>query len=508
MLLRAAVVGAALLSVAGCVTGGPCDAVSCPVGCCDARGLCQVSSEISCGTKGATCNTCLRGERCLAGFCTMVGQGGGTFTGFGGGGGSFGGGTGGSFGGGTGGGSNSFAITLLDSSARDALTFAIAVEPFGQRVGVAYFTPAGTETMPGVPDFALQYLEWNGGQVSPPQTLQIVQRIVGVSVAFEPLTGDPVVAYLGGSAGMSAGQPTYWFQSDAVISRRTNGVWTETTVARSGDQVSCGNATSDRGYLVGLWPALTFDSSGRLYFGYRDGHDADFGNSDVEVWEGTLPLMGGVCATAGNAAGGHLSMTMGNAGQPALIFDQQFSSATGPGANVLFQKRSPSGTWSAPTTLLIVSDTQTGAALAWDSLEGYGMAAFDRAPNSLSYTHSLDGVAWTAIEPVFEAGTGGFYPSLAMDPINHEPVVAFYVCAVSSGISEANCRQEEDELRLTQRVAGVWRDVLVDPEGGYLPKVGVFSSGKRFVVYRTPPALDPMMQTPFDVGALKIAVER
>ncbi len=434
------------------------------------------------------------------------------------------GGVGGGRGGGSGGGGGAltpFAVSDLDATAKDATYFAVAIDPVLERVGVVYLTPRGTETMAGHPDYDIKYVEWKqGALVGAPQTIRFVQRFVGLAIAFDPSSGEPVVAYLGGAPGFVMGQSIFWFQSDAAIARRSNGTtWTETVIATTGDQVSCGNPVSDRGLLVGLWPALAFDSTGKLYFGYRDGHDGqfpmqDWGGSDVEIWSGSpLPTVG-VCGAAGGnnkkAYGGHLQMVIGADDQPAIIHDQMFGTSDSNGVNVIFQQRSSTGAWTAPSgSLLNISNTQTGASLAYDPTEGYGIAVVDRATNQLSYINSTNGTAWSTVDPVFGAGSGGWYPSLAMDPINHEPAIAFYVCSPRSGVAETACTTTEDELRVTQRIAGMWRETVVDTNGGWAPKIGFFASGKRVVVYRAPPAVDPGTGlTVTDVGQLKIAVER
>jgi hypothetical protein len=210
-----------------------------------------------------------------------------------------------------------------------------------------------------------------------------------------------------------------------------------------------------------------------------------------------------------DAYGGHNLLVLGANDQPAIVFDQMFGTSDSNGNNIIFQKRNANGTWTPASALLTVSNTQTGAALAYDSQEGYGIAFVDRASNELSYTNSANGTAWSAVDPVFGAGTGGWYPSLAMDPINHEPSIAYYVCSPKSSINETGCLTTEDKLMVTQRVLGTWRHTLVDPAGGYHPKVGFFASGKRVIVYRSPPAIDPNTGiTVTGVGALKIAVER
>lgn len=434
------------------------------------------------------------------------------------------GGTGGGIGGGSGGGSalTPFAISDLDPMATETSTgdFAAAFDPITQRVGVVYYTSNGTETMQGHPDYALKYVEWKAGSiVVPPEKIRISQQVVGVAIQFEPTTGEPVIGFLGGPEGFVMGQSIFWFQSDAVMARRSGGVWTQTAVATTGDQITCGNRVSDLGFLVGLWPALAFDSTGKLYFGYRDGHNGqfpmqDWAGSDVEVWEGTPPPTTGKCVAAGgnnkDAYGGHLRMVIGAGDQPAVIHDQMFGTADTNGINVLFQRRQADGTWTAPGgTLLSVGNTQSGAVLAYDPTEGYGIAVLDRATNELKYINSVNGVNWSTVDPVFGAGTGGWYPSLAMDPVNHEPAIAFYICSARSNINETSCNTSEDELRITQRVAGNWREVVVDQGGGKTPKLGFFQTGQRVVVYRVPAAVDPASgMTVSNAGALKIAVER
>lgn len=432
------------------------------------------------------------------------------------------GGTGGGRGGGTGGGGGltPFGVSDLDPNARDATYFAVAFDPAAQRVGVAYYTPAGTETMVGRPDFDLKYVEWRQGAiVVPPERIRLSQVLVGLSVAFDPISGDPFVGFVGGPEGFVVGQSNFWFQNDSAYARRTNGTWTQTTVASNGDEVFCGNRVSDFGFLVGLWSAMAFDSTGKLYFGYRDTHSGafpqqDWAGSDVEVWEGVPRPSMGVCVAPGgdnkNAYGGHLKMIIGKDNQPAIVHDQMFGTADTNGQNVIFQQRRTDGTWStAGGTLLAISNTQTGATLAYDATEGFGIAVVDRATNQLSYINSANGTAWSAIDPVFGAGSGGWYPSLSMDPINHEPAIAFYVCSARSSVTETGCNITEDELRVTQRISGNWREVVVDPGGGYAPQLGFFANGKRVVVYRVPPAIDPANGLPVsNTGALKIAVER
>lgn len=449
------------------------------------------------------------------------------FTACAGGGGGTGAGAGGGAGGGTGGGGGlePFAITSLDSAARGIDYLAAAFDPAQRRVGVVYYAPRGSEMMSGHPDFDIKYVEYRDGQVIGPETIRYVQRKIGLAIAFNPTTGEPTVSYVGGDPGFIMGMSIYWFQSDAVINVRSGGTWTETIVAAEGGEVTCGNPVSDRGLLVGLWPALLYDPTGTLYYAYRDGHDAqfpqqDWNGSDVEIFEGAPPGMMGKCVSAGGnnkqAWGGHIQLAMGN-GQPAMIYDQMFGTSDQNGSNVVFQERDAVGNWGSPAVLLNISNTQSGPSLAWDSMEGWGVAVVDRATNELSYVSRPPmSMTWSAPDPVFGAGSGGWYPSLAMDPVFHEPAIAFYVCSARNSVNETNCLTNEDELRIMQRVSGNWRETVVDKNGGYLPKLGFFTDGtgpgassKRVVVYRQPRSIDPSTGLPVtNEGELKIAVER
>ncbi|MDP1921257.1 MAG: hypothetical protein Q8L14_33760 [Myxococcales bacterium] len=79
----------------------PCSTATCPVGCCDAAGLCQSGmSSSACGIGGARCSACTVTQNCTQGMCSSGNSGTG---GFGAGGGSSGVGGGFSTGGGTGG---------------------------------------------------------------------------------------------------------------------------------------------------------------------------------------------------------------------------------------------------------------------------------------------------------------------------------------------------------------------------------------------------------------------
>ncbi|WP_375771175.1 hypothetical protein NR798_09830 [Archangium gephyra] len=387
-----------------------------------------------------------------------------------------------------------FSRSVLDATARELQPLAIAVGP-GDVVGVAYYSRVGDTA-----DYQLRFLEWNKGEASQPEVIDTVQRVSGVSVAYDS-AGKAAVSYLGGGSDES----TYWFQSDLVVAYRgTPGSWTRRIPATRSNYAVTGNTLADSGFLVGLNPAIVFDGA-KAYVAFRDGHNGQFGKqdwegSDLEVAEGGptswTPRMVAMSADTKSGYGGHISMVLGAGRLPALVHDQVTDGADARGHNVLFQRRKADGTWTAPLQVQTVSDTQLGASLGWDSEVGYAVAVVDRTSNKLTYTASKDGVSWSEPDPVFQSGAGGWYPSLAFDPALHEPHIAFYICSNSTSANEQGCDARVDELRVAALIGSNWQDVLVDAAGGWGAKLAFLSTGKRVVVYRAP-----------DTGGVKLAVE-
>lgn len=78
--------------------------------------------------------------------------------------------------------------------------------------------------------------------------------------------------------------------------------------------------------MVGLSSTLAFDSTGGLYYAFRDGHNGqfpiqDWASSNVEVLSGRSEAsLGRQCLTGDHrqAYGGHLQLAIGVNDQPAL----------------------------------------------------------------------------------------------------------------------------------------------------------------------------------------------
>lgn len=388
-----------------------------------------------------------------------------------------------------------FKRQVLDANGGEKLPLSLAVGP-GDRIGVAYFVHTADKT------YEVRYVEVNGGTASTPEKVATVNLVYGLSLAFDS-SGKPAVAYLGGGSDNS----TFWLQSDAAIAYRNSpGSWTERVAVQKGDEALAGNPVSDMGFLVGLNPALVFNGT-QAFLAYRDGHSGqfpqqDWAGSDLEVAVGSPSAWTHQVVVAGGndkqAWGGHISMVMAGA-QPALVDDQLFGGPDGTGQNVFFQRRNTDGTWTSPVKVQSVGNTMLGASLAYDSKWGFGVAVVDHTSDKLTYTYSANGTSnWTLPDPVYQAGSGGWYPSLAFDPQSHEPSIAFYVCSLSTGVNESGCNPAQDELRVSRLngLSNEWNEALVDAEGGYSPKLAFLSTAQRVVAYRSQLT-----------GAIKLAVE-
>jgi hypothetical protein len=413
---------------------------------------------------------------------------------------------GGGSGGGAGGGGmlSRYTVTTLDPAASDTTYLDAVFDNDNGRVGVAYFVGTSVQNDGGTvaPFFDLRYVEWKNGTVSTPEVADMVQSLIGVAIDFHPTTGEPAIAYLGGGNDMSL----FWHNSDAELALRTAGTWSKSAVSTHSADVMCGNPVSDSpgGFVVGLWAAIRYDSTGQLYYCYRDVHQGqfpqqDWAGSDVKCLHGVPPsVTAGECTQAGGndkqGWGGRIRMLMVN-DQPFITYDQVFGSSDGVGNNTVIQQRSATG-WPSEYTLLQVANTGNGASPAYDTMVGYGIAITDINTGVLSYVDkSPTANTWNMPDQVFGSGTGGLHPSLAFDPTYHEPVIAFFNCSLNIGAQENNCQADHQQVQIAQRIMGNWQIDTATTEHWTRLRMG-FVNGKRALVFRD-----------YGTGAVKIAVE-
>jgi len=415
-----------------------------------------------------------------------------------------GGGSGTGGGGGSGGAADPYDRYVLDTAVTDRFYMALVTDPTADRVGVAYFT--GTGEVPVIysdaglvvdggttPFYDVKYVEWESGMVKPPQTIDSVQRLIGIALDFHPTTGEPAVAYLGGGSD----NLFYWFNSDAELQTRTGGsTWSSSIGATTGNQVTCGNVVSDAsGEVVGLYPAIRYDSTGTMTWCYRDVHSGqfpqqDWAGSDIECLRGTPGNWARECSKPGgndkDAPGGHMQMVMVN-DVPYVFWDKVFGGADTSGQDVFYMNRTGANAWSMPRLVLNTGSTQQGVSPAYDPMVGLGVAIIDLSDNVLRYLgKTLAAGQWDTADPVFGVGTGGWYPSLAMDPEFHEPAIAFYVCSDRQFQNVSQCKTDFDEVRVAQRnsTSLQWNTETVDTSTVIAIKLGFLRNGRKVIAYR------------------------
>ena len=184
---------------------------------------------------------------------------------------------------------------VLDPNAMGNGDIAMAIGP-NDKVGVAYFTVVG-QSNTGF-NYGINYVEYQNGVVSTPVQVRVVQRTLGLTLAYQP-DGTPAIGYLGGmnytytgpmDGGMTPTGSTYWLESQAAIAYPlSDGGWAESvcmvdSTAMMTFNVSLNCVASNlmnRGSVVGLWPSLVFDG-GTAMMVFRDVHDGQY---PVQDWQ-------------------------------------------------------------------------------------------------------------------------------------------------------------------------------------------------------------------------------
>ena len=418
---------------------------------------------------------------------------------------------------------NGFCTFTLDPSPMALISdftpqIAAALGP-NDRVGIAYLKEdAGAGALPdGGTDlsYAVQYMEWQNGNVTvQPEVVQIIHNANGLSLAFQP-NGQPAVAYLGGPKDLQLS--TFWWNNDTAASYRTGAnAWTEHIAVVNSNEALGSNGVSNSGYLVGVYPAIAFDSTNKGYLAYRDCHNGqsvgtgDYNASDLELAEGgptgwthTMLVEGG---NDKRAWGGHTRMLMVG-DQPALVQDRVIGVPNGYGTDVYFMRRdggSGNPSWSPALLVSAAAQVSPGPSLAWDGAK-YGVAFTDlqaTGGQALYFAETMatadGGVTFRPKDVVVQGGSTGWYPSAAYRPSTKDPSIVYHVCSVRPGFTEfKTCPAAEDELQVAEKVGNFWNLTTVDTAGGFQPHLFYLSNDKRVVVYRDP-----------RYGTIRIAVEQ
>ncbi len=411
-------------------------------------------------------------------------------------------------------------------------------------------------------DYGVMYLEVRNGAVTrPPSQIAVVQCQDGLTLNFDA-QGDPVVGFLGGGAYFydggypaDAGPDTtgslYWLQSQPALAYgQTDGGWNlqvcmqDSTamgaftwiVNGSGGQDMSAMQLINEGNVVGLWPSLLFDG-GTTIMAYRDVHFGqfpvqDWAASDIKLCQGTpmnwnswsAPMT--IDASGGHKAGGygsHDQMIFGQSGALAVLCDsvptgQGVVNQDGNNAWFVQQNLGPwtntTSEWTLPinpfnpknTEADILVNTQSGPQMAYNLTYGYSVVAVDTAPPmgagapALYYVSSPDGKIWSNRQTVFSLGSGGFYPSIADDPLNANPNIVYTICSANTGILPApkTCDSPALVLDVVSGNPPDWADnkTTVTNQAAFTPKIAFLSSDKFVIAYRD-----------LDTGAVYVAIQ-
>lgn len=336
-----------------------------------------------------------------------------------------------------------------------------------------------------------------------------VSRASQLGITFDD-GGNAHVAYFGNdpelvepieTVGGDGGQ--FWFESDLAVATITpqGALSTEYPATNGFDYTACGNPVSDRDSpVVGYSPAIAVQGD-QIVVVHRNLHGGqfpvqDYARSDFDATVGTPGNWSSTAAICGSDTGaGLVDQGFGQASSVAVLGDTLLA-VTGGQTDIdgtvknLFAVTYSNGAWGAAHALFantnppLAPNDGAGPRVAADPTAGFGLTWSNLTNSILYYASSADGQTWSSHENVFGAGTGGWYPSLAFDPISHQPVVAYYVCSQEPGVNAGSCPAPEDELRVSRRrTDGTWAPITVDPEGGAYPTL-LFNGGQMVVVYR------------------------
>ena len=414
-------------------------------------------------------------------------------------------GTTGSTGGSSGGGGYDFTDlpTLQNPAPND---FAVAAMAPDGRIGVAYYGRID-ETHRSV-----DYLEVETDGTTRNTAIETITDKSNLSLAFDD-GGTAYVAYFGNDPSVDephetnapvlpdGGMAVFWEQSDVGLAAvAPDGTLTKGyPVHDSGEANGPRPALNNTGEVVGFSPAVV-SLGGEVVIAYRDVHAGQFPNQDWSVsdWESAFGAPGSwqhLMMVPGSDQGGNFVHVGLGAATSAAVLDGKVLAVCGgaPDADAqivgLYASVFDGTAWSAGQALFanvtpkITGNDGAGPKVASDPVAGFGVTWPDANHSIVRYSSSPDGVTWSPAEQAFGVGTGGQYPSLAFDPISHQPVIAFYICSRMAGVN--TCNDTDDELSLAKRrTDGTWAVETVDPEGGIYPTV-LFNGGQLEVVYRT-----------------------
>ncbi|MCP4676376.1 MAG: hypothetical protein GY854_12865 [Deltaproteobacteria bacterium] len=313
----------------------------------------------------------------------------------------------------------------------------------------------------------------------------------GLDLAFDP-QGNPGIAFTGG---VPEGQ--YCGGNDAVFARRQGSVWSFETAGAQGGDSQTGDAASDSGFVVGLWPALAFNQQGEPAIVHKDVHfgtlqhddkyraDAEFAQRSGGSWihEAVDP---------GEAAGDHSALIFDTENRAVAFYAITVEAQGGSRHGVWAARRETDGTWTRVKLHNGAIYKETSAAV--DPVTGEIVVAFysmkDSAAKIRRLTDSerfgeLDAWEMEIIgDPRYDEGQ---YVSLAFTP-SGRAALSYHRCKRVTSTSESCDQNDEAVVFALEKTGGGWsiETVKESKKGscGEYTALGFDSAGTAYIAYR------------------------
>lgn len=383
----------------------------------------------------------------------------------------------------------------------------LAVSPEGT-VGLAYFANDGQnqgecsevgDPAPPKLEVPLHYATrgsdgWSIETVDEPL---YVGESRGLDLDWGP-DGTPVIASMIGEPLESFG---YCGANDAGLYRRDGEAsWTSETVVTSSDAAAVDKEGADFGEVVGYWPALAYDSSGRAALVYKDVHAGGRQADDFKIASLEVALQDGEGWSAKSVdpyrgAGDRARIVFDDRDRPVIVYVIEKESQTEDQLGV-WAARSGDGGESWERVQLFSGATRSRPAVAVAPESGNLHVLFYNSERGFPELAVLEEASkfgdvsegWR----FREEGIGnnrydaGYDPSIAFDTDGDLHAV-FYRCTVAtSGLGD--CDRREDALVHARREGDRWSREVVDASEealcGMSPAMDVDGSGRPVVGYR------------------------
>lgn len=326
-----------------------------------------------------------------------------------------------------------------------------------------------------------------------------ITRVDSPAVAFEPTgldldfspDGAATIAYTGGTP-----EQGYCGGHDATLATEHADGWTFSTAASDSGQSATGSPASDAGFVVGLWPALAFDSAGLPAVLHKDAHFGAIQHDDAYRADAEL---------AREVASGweHVALDIGEgAGDDgALLFDLEDRPVAFFGVDIEAQELTRRGVWatrveadgSLSSVQLHSGPTGGRISALLDDSSGMLVAAFydedDRSVRIRRLSAGADFAdpsSWADTRLASGTYDEGRDPSLALTA-NGNLALAYHRCARLSD-TDSGCDINDEAAIFAVEVDGEWlTEVIQEGLGascGSHTSLVIDHAGVPHVIYR------------------------